>query len=286
MMHGGGLGSLGALSAVVAVTLMWRSEVTSQPSWHVAERHESSAVPRHAGAEGDASSRPASFHRGQKGASDGSDHWDDCTDQSGLSIVKPLSASIDAKGNVSINPKSGEVTGVFGAARAICFMQDTAHLDGKPTFQHEEKQLSGISLWMRPAANIAAIKVDTISPGHGLVVADYKNVTSGGVYAWNGTKIPASHSVLLWFGKTDDGVLYSAVLDLKLFPSVNKPHFRSDLKPLEITKLHSTDPPEPPVNTVAIARWTDPHHKWPVGKRSHDGSWVDCNAGCCVATEQ
>jgi hypothetical protein len=239
-----------------------------------------------------ATSPPKGRH-GEKGASDGSDQWEDCDDddsQSGnsnsRSVVVPLSA-LATVGSGSVSFKKATVpqsAGVLAAARKACLMQDTAQLDGNPAKQHDEKTFTvggvAIALRFRPVSNIAAINLDTVPNDHGFIAGDFKNVTPGTTYTYNGHSIKDGHSALLWYGRDHNGYLYSAVFDLGGFPLAGKPSLPFDGWLMESGGIRR--PEVVPHNYIAFARWADPHPI--IGLLFHDGTWVDCNAGCCVAS--
>jgi hypothetical protein len=213
-------------------------------------------------------------------------------------IKKPtmlkMTAAIAADGkSETMNPSLQEVKDLFDAAYAECFMDGA---DDKPDdmgnvkfeTQHDQKHFQvgadDIKLLLRPAANVA-LGNPVSQDGYGLIVAEVfdtsaKDFTDPGVIV--GT-IKKKHAALLWMGRDKDGRNYAALIDLAGFPSYKPNPKQKDFSVMDSGPL---DPPQkyPYKTDVAFARWDHTHASPGARILIHEGSWVDCDPGCCSAS--
>lgn len=232
-------------------------------------------------------------HRGMRGDASTPDRWLPCKDtDNGKPTPIALTGRYDAKTKTFVpKPAFGEVQGVFNAAFRECFQEDSdeEHPPGKKKTQYEDGDANDLSLRIRPASHTHQLKPNQVLQNNqGYIVADL-NITSVDASATTKSPLTAAgvtvdHSALLWVGRDDQGIVYSAVLNLANFPAVSQVATDKDLSVIlaggweEYNKDKSKN---------AFARFKAPTHplrKGQVRSRNHEGSWVACDPGCCLAT--
>jgi hypothetical protein len=192
----------------------------------------------------------------------------------------------DDKKSVEMIPDIDQLKTVFTTAFDECFMEGRDILPGYGEQNqhdvHDFPTSGGTSrLYLRPAANIAITSFSILKRNEGFIAADIYNGSNVDFTNddLNGD-IPSGHSAFLWVGKDKYGASYAAVIDLAHFPDLKAPSsVKDDFRVMDGGGLVAGKAGKTRTD-VAFARW---HHVHPIGVLIHEGSWVDCDPGCCMS---
>lgn len=282
------------LCAVVALTVVG---LAARSSLALPSPQSSHRVRSGKGATRMASRKPKkTVHAGKSGAANGAADWIPCQSTWRPVSVAPI-VKLDAVvtgGTATIQPATPEqAQGVYDAAFSTCFLEDidpegpktTAN---KPGLQRQYDELTlpagGVpsTLRFRPAADAPDMSMALLQENEGYIIGDFINVTDSADFVLNGKiTIKPFHSVLLWMGKAKGGAEYSAIIDLRGFPT----HASGGVNDVVAKMSGRVVSNQRTLNSNAFARFAEPH----MGIRPRvypDGAWVDCNPGCCVVNFQ
>jgi len=219
----------------------------------------------------------AKKHPGKNANGDG--RWRDCTESS---APAPFKLSID-KGKLTAGET--EIDALEAAAYAECFMQglDDATV-GASRHQHEQLEFvqpaTTIGLRLQPASFAMAMRFDsTLAPGHGYIAGMFRHLYGGPFRTDNRIIVHVAGASLLWMGKDVSGNPTYAVLVLKNYPERNG--LATNKRVSLVASGAMKEKPSTTRRTVSYARFEDPGPH--AGNMVPDGSWIGCDAGCCVA---
>ncbi|MDB4913974.1 MAG: hypothetical protein JWM95_1618 [Gemmatimonadetes bacterium] len=225
-------------------------------------------------------------HRGER-AKDG---WHSCKDDNTTvrTLKMPATLSADEK-KVEWNPQNANQLGkVYDAAFQECFMEDLDNLPGYGPFapQHDGRDytIDGeiVTLLLRPASNIALSKFNDLQAGEGFIAADVHNSSETTTFHTDDFEgeIQPLHSAIYWLGKDNSGKPYVAVVDLGQFPEKTQPASKRDFLVMDGGGL-DVNSKNANRTDIGIARWY--HKDKNESNLIHEGSWVDCDPGCCMS---
>jgi hypothetical protein len=212
-----------------------------------------------------------------------------CHDDSKSATYLEMNATLSAdKKSVTMTPTLDQVEAVFDHAFEECFMEDLDIWPGYGSDMRSQQDVHDFPvadgtarLYLRPASNVAIQSYSVLMKNEGFIAADIYN-GSDLIFTNDDLRgeIPSGHSAFLWVGRDEKGDPYVAVIDLAHFPDVKVPTVAGrdfhvmdggGLEPLKTDK---------PRTDIAFARWSLAHT---VSAKIHEGSWVDCDPGCCMS---